>query len=217
MSDQQLTLNQAPEIDSDLVHGAIQFLNRTLYRSGVKVAVEVSEYVIATFLGGDSSLLASKDPFKTGSLRALAEHPDLQMGAATLNRLVRIGLQVRHLPADLAEELSPSHHRALLTVKNAAHKQHLAREAVQNHWTAQQLEATIAAEKPQDEPHQGRPPQSPVVKWVNALQKTAGQEQFGETMAEAFHKLPKVHQAKVKAELKAVHAEIGAVLKLMKE
>jgi hypothetical protein len=139
-----------------------------MHKSGLQLAMEVSDFVAATFLGRDPAQLHSKDPHKLASFRALCQHPALQMGAATLNRLVRIGHQVRRLPPELAESLSPGHHRALLAVDNAQHKQHLARHAVQPG-----LFTRLRRESSDSEANRGRARSSAVRRTAGAPQRAA--------------------------------------------
>jgi len=115
----------SPTIDKSVLDGAVDFINRATHASGLQLAVLISEYVTDTFFGGDIGLLSSKDPTKIASFHALCQREDLQMGVSTLYRLVKIGHQVRQMPADLAESLTPAQHRALLSEPNPLHKQHL--------------------------------------------------------------------------------------------
>lgn len=163
-------------IDQTLIDGAVDFINRNAHASGLQLAKTISDFIVDSFFGGDFSGISSKDPHKTASFAALCEREDLQMPAATLNRLVRIGHQARHLPQDLAENLSLTHHRALLAAEPAAHKQHLARLAVKHAWTVEQLKAKIAAEKPAKPQPLGRPLKPAPLKWLNAVQKAAGED-----------------------------------------
>jgi hypothetical protein len=188
-------------IDPVLLDGAVRYLQRAVHTSGLQLATQVSAYVIDTFFGGDPAGLSSKDPHKTASFAALCAHPDLPMGQATLYGLVRIGLQVRHLPPDLAENLSLSHHRALLTVDNAAHKQHVARLAVEHAWSVAQLRATLAAENPTSGKPRGRRALAPVVKWQAAVQRAVGSTVRPTDFAKQFSKLPAQEQARMRTEL----------------
>lgn len=134
------------------------------------------------------------------------------MGASTLNNLVRIGLQVQHLPADLADNLTMTHHRALLAVKQAPHKQKLARQAVKYAWTVQQLKATIAAEHPQPANHAGRPAKAALLKWLEGLQKASGDKQAGPAFAAEFGELKAVEQAAFQLELAALVTTLAAMV-----
>ena len=201
-----------PAPDPALVDRAVLFLNRAMHASGLQLATTVSAYVTETFFAGDPAALSSKDSRKTASFRALCEREDLQMGVSTLHRLVRIGQQARHLPADLAERLSLAQHRALLPVPNALHKQHLARLAVQHGWTTEQLAATVAAEHPQPPRHAGRPKKAQVLKWLDGLQRAAQGRQDPSSFAAGYGALPPTEQARVKADISALHRDLTALL-----
>ena len=201
-----------PTPDVALLDGAVLWLNRTIQASGIQLAVQVSDYVLDTFFGGDISALSSKDPQKTASFRALCEREDLQMGASTLHRLVRIGQQARHLPADLSESLSLGHHRALLTVDNLAHKQHMAREAVRHGWSAEKLAETLAAEHPQAPQRPGRPRKPELLKWLGTVRREVAVRQDDRKFAKDFAVLHVADQAAAKAELRALRQRLDQLL-----
>jgi len=199
-------------IDPNLLNGAVDFINRAIHASGTQLAAILSEYVIDTFFGGEVSLLSSKDPTKTASFRALCEHPGLQMGASTLHRLVKIGVQVSHLPADISENLTMTHHRALLTVQEPGKKASLARKAVKHHWTAQKLQEVIAAEFPQPADTRGRPTKPEVLKWLGALRTAAGDKRNPAAFAADFAKLTEVDQAATLLTMAELRSELDALL-----
>jgi hypothetical protein len=198
--------------DIALLDGAVLWLNRAIQASGIQLAIRVSDYVLDTFFAGDMTSLSSKDPLKTASFRALCEREDLQMGASTLHRLVRIGQQARHLPADISERLSLGHHRALLSVDNAAHKQHMAREAVRHAWTAEKLAATLAAEHPQPPNRPGRPKKPELLKWLGTVPREVAVRQDARKFAKDFAALPTAEQASAKAELRALRQRLDELL-----
>jgi hypothetical protein len=126
-----------------------------------------------------------------------------------LIRLVRIGLQARHLPADLAEHLSLSHHRVLLSVADGQHKQHIARLAVRNPWTVEQLQAQITSEKPAVPHPLGRPTNPAPLKWLGAVQRAILADATSDWPLAVAHMRPE-DQAQLKAELWAVQSQIQA-------
>lgn len=199
-----------PTVDPALLDGAVAFINRAAHASGLQLASIVSVYVVDTFCQGDFSAVGSKDPHKSAPFAALCAREDLQMGAATLLRLVRIGHQARHLPADLAESLTLSHHRELLTVADVQHKQHLARLAVQHDWTVQQLQARIADERPAQPRPLGRPVKPAALKWLGAVQKAmaVGDGQWSTEIGQ----LAPAQRAQLKAELVALQAGLAVRL-----
>lgn len=201
-----------PAVDTELLDGAVLWLNRAVQASGIQLAVSVSDYVVATFFGGDFANFTSHDPHKPSSFRALCQHDDLKMSAGTLHRLVRVGQQVGRLPADVAEGLSVSHHRVLLTVDDLAYKGHLAREAVQHDWSVAQLEARIREEKTEPLHPRGRPQKAVALKWLGAMQRVAGDGQKPQAFALGFTRLPPKDQAKVRKELLALQRKIEGLV-----
>lgn len=167
--------NQLAPQQLALVDAAVAHLNGILRDNGLQLALAVSDYVVNTLFGGDSTAVTSHDPTKLVTYRTLCDHPQLQMGANTLRRLVRIGLQVHALPQDVAMQLSPAQHRALLVVGDVAEKGQLARQAIENHWDADALAAAIkAGRSPQKHPR-GRAAAPELVKEVNAVVKAVRQ------------------------------------------
>jgi hypothetical protein len=209
---EQVTEPLPLQVDLDLLDGAVLFLNRAIHASGLQLAMTVSAYVTETFFGGDVAALSSKDSQKTASFRALCERDDLQMGASTLHRLVRIGQQARHLPADLSESLSLGHHRALLTVDDPRHKQHLARLAVQKGWTADKLRTTIAAEQPLPAHRPGRPKKAELLKWLGAVRREVTVQQDVGIFVAQFAELQADQQLAARAEMQAMRQRLDDLL-----
>ena len=192
--------------------GAVDFINHAARTSSQQLAKIISEYIRDSFFGGDLGLLSSKDPTKTASFRALCERQDLLMGVSTLYRLVKIGQQVQHLPADLAEKLTMTHHRALLAVSDKPHKAKLARQAVKHGWTVGQLQQVIAAEQPPLPDRPGRPLKPALLKWLGAVKKANEGKGDPIGFAVEFLDLDQGEQLAVKADLLALQAELAEVL-----
>lgn len=194
-----------------LVEQAVEFLNGAARETGLRLAQTVSDYVVATFCDGDAAVLSSHVAFRRNTIAALSRHPRLQMGANTLRRLVRIGLQVRALPPEVALQLGPPQHRALLGVKDPERKVELARAAVAGGWSPQQIVAEIAKGKAEGGPKLGRPPKSGLVKRVaGVVRAVEGLEAEG--TAAAFSALGEQERAEVVAGLRAVLSLVEAVL-----
>jgi len=170
-------------VDLQLVEGAVAWLNRSVQASGVQLAVQVSEYVLATFFGGDFAAFSDHDGQKSVSFKALCRREDLELGESTLYRLVRIGHQVGQLPGDVADSLSLTHHRTLLAVTDQRHRQHLARLAVAEKWSVAQLTAAVAAQRPAQGKRPGRPAEPVALKWLGevgrVVEKGPDVAQFG--------------------------------------
>ena len=148
----------AIESATEVVDAAVSWLNRTSQVSGIRLAVEVSSYILTTFFDGDFKQFSSHDRTKPSSFSALCRREDLNLGESTLYRLVRIGHQVQLLPTAVAESLSLTHHRVLLAVDDPRQKQRIAKAAVNENWTVEQLEAETRKLRPKDATKAGRPP-----------------------------------------------------------
>lgn len=196
------------------IDGAVAFLNNALRDSGVQLAVTVSDYVVQTFFGGDPKHLSSHDRTRAVTYGALCARKDLEMGAATLRRLVRIGLQVKELPAELAHELTPGQHRALLVVDSLEHKLELARATVAGQWTAEKLEEVISVErrKPEGEVKAGRPSKARLVKAAAAVTKAALALGAAEAFAVELAALSEADRAAVLLELRVMVGFLGPLV-----
>lgn len=198
--------------DHAQVDAAVAFLNTALCESGVRLATTVSDFVIAQFFGGDVSQLDSRDSTKSASYNALAERPDLQMGASTLRRLVRVGLQVRQMPQELAAALTQGQHRALLVVEDTAHKVELATTAVAEHWTAEKLSEVIALEHQKERPKAGRPPKPPIVKVVASIGRAISSAGSARDCGVAISALSATDRAALLVEISASINQLRAIL-----
>lgn len=194
--------------DQAVLDNAVAYLNQAMCESGVRLAVVVSDYVVATFFGGDPAKLSVRSSHKGASYYALCQRDDLEMGRATLQRLVRIGLQVKQLPPELGSALTPGQHRALLVVEEPAQKVELAKKALAEHWTAEQLEDVVAKAKPVPMKKRGRAAKPEIVKQV--LASAAGPLAWaaGTDFANAYAALDEDNRAEV---LKALNAMADAV------
>ena len=150
---------------------AVAYLNQAMCESGVRLAIVVSDYVISTFFGGDPAKLSSRNSHKGASYAALCKREDLEMGRTTLQRLVRIGLQVKAMPPELGSALTPGQHRALLVVPEQEHKVELAKKALAERWTAEQLEDVVAQEARQGAKRHEKAAVPEIVRKVAAVKK----------------------------------------------
>jgi hypothetical protein len=192
--------------DAALVNGAVQWLNRTVHASGVQLALQVSDYVLSTFFGGDYDEFQSTDRTKPVTFAALCRHEDLEVSEQTLYRLVRIGREVGLLPQDVGEALSLTHHRLLLAVDDTSTRHSLAIQAAEERWTVDALSAAIKEAQPADPKRPGRPPLPTTLKHLGAVTRAAkaDMKKFG---AE-FKKLPPEKQQKARADVLALAEKV---------
>ena len=200
------------QVDALKVESAITFLNQAMRESGLQLAQTVSEYVVQTFFDGDAAKLSLHGRAKANSYAALCDREDLEMGAATLKRLVRIGLQIKAMPPALAQALTPGQHRALLVVSEPEHKVELAKAAVAERWTAERLEEVIAARKPVDGTRRGRVPVPELVKDVQATAKKAGAWATNGTFDAEFRGLSDEDRATVLSAVRQIRDSAELVL-----
>ena len=198
--------------DLALVDGAVAWLNRSVQTSSVQLAVEVSDYIVATFFGGDFQAFADPSRTKPVSFRALARRDDLAIGEATLYRLVRIGQQVGQLPADIAEALTLKHHRALLSLSDGRSRHALARQAAAEGWTAQQLADAIQQKQPLAGNKRGRKPVPAELKGLAAMRRATQQGPDPAGFAAVFAGLAPQQQAATRADVLALAERVKGLV-----
>lgn len=165
----------AAEVDRALVDQAVRDLNQIYTTKGMETARAIGEYVVHHFFAGDLDAAARFGPSgeRHLSFRALSQRDDLQVSHAHLWVSVKVLDQLRQLPAELADALPVSHHRRLLSVRDARTKLRLAKKAVEKGLTVRAFEAEVAkarAKELQGAPR-GRKPLPAWQKAVNALGK----------------------------------------------
>jgi len=197
--------------DLQLVEGAVSWLNRAVQASGVQLAVQVSEYVLATFFGGEFGAFSDHDGQKSVSFKALCRREDLDLGESTLYRLVRIGHQVGQLPGEIADSLSLTHHRTLLAVTDQRHRQHLARMAVTEKWSVAQLSAAVAAQRPAQGKRPGRPAKPVALKWLGEVGRAVDKGPDAAKFAEYYAGLDAAGRAEAKVAVDGLAARVAAL------
>jgi len=115
------------------------------------------------------------------------------------------------LIANRAPHQPTTHHRALLAIDHAAHKLHIARQAAEHGWSAEDLEAHIRAEQPQTGKPRGRPAQPAEVKWLNAVRRQATTQSDAAAFATRVGQLPAEAQATLRADLAALRQHLDAL------
>lgn len=153
-ADRPLTAAEQQQVDQ-----AVATVNAILLRKNLEIAIELRRYVLAEFFGGSWQAWADNRPGASPAYDAFAIHRRLRVGKDTLRELIRVGEQVRQLPAPVAAELSVAHHRALLPLKDDTERTQLAKKAVQEGLTAAQLGDEVRQLHPPAVRRTGRPSQ----------------------------------------------------------
>lgn len=135
-------------IDERLVDRAVGDLRRLVMNGQVDLVSRVGEYLIESFFDGSVEAARSKSGSKPASLRRLSERAaEFGMSSAGVMNAVPIALQVREIGKRLASQLLPSHHRALLPVRDRKEKRQLAEAAVAGGWSVTELRKKVGQAK----------------------------------------------------------------------
>lgn len=143
-----------PEVDLD---AAVAHINAIHLKKGLETAVEIGDYVIATFFGGNShkSVVKQKLPL---SFRKLADHAGLNVSYSLIWNAVNVVYQMRTLPTEVARALPFTHHTMLLPIQDPEEKERLARVAIRGGLSKRQFAAEVATASPAKTPSsRGRP------------------------------------------------------------
>lgn len=183
--------NNREKASAPLLEQAVADLNRIYLLKGVETARALGEYILSTFYDGDVEALRRKSK-RHHSFRGLARRPDLLMSYSVLCRSVAVAEQLRILPEDIASSLSYTQHRALLPVKDDVAKVELARQAVREGLTAQDLQEHVRNYRrtAQSGVRLGRPPLHPLVKQANAIGRVVAGLPSGDVGRELIDDLP---------------------------
>lgn len=137
------------ETDEDLrlAREALAFIARLERRATLELVIEVGDYLIKVFYGGNLELALSRNPLKARALGMLEDMaPELEIPASRLRYAVGMSVQYRELPAQLRDRLSARQHRALLPVKDARVRTRLARKAVDEKLAGDKLSTLVRSE-----------------------------------------------------------------------
>ena len=133
----------------DQVEQAVRTLNALATRTRLELAVEVSRYILNEFFGGDWLRFTDPRRNKPESFRALTRHRDLLLSRTTLLVLIHVGRQVEAMPGQVARALSVEHHRLLLALPDPQARDAMARLAVHQAWTRQELKTAVQQQLPE--------------------------------------------------------------------
>ena len=198
--------------DGQLVDGVVGQI-RDLWRQGLlATVVAVGDCLIERFFDSSLELAASHAPVKESALRQLYKRVgELPIGLHQLRLAVRVAVQWHRMPRELADGLTTTQHEALLPLDDVTTKDRLAREAIAERLSAEQLQRRVRRIKPRH--GGGRPRTSPAVLWVRAVGRAA--VETGRAAALADPELARLPTGDVKllaADLRRARAEVDAAL-----
>ena len=137
----------AREVDPELLDAAVSQLNAIYVQRGLQTARELVAVLVETFWNGSlERALTGTDRHAT--FQALRGRGDLQVGYATLVRMLRVVALLHRLQLgeqDEEEGLSFSHLAELLRLKDRDREQELAEQAVAEKWSVRDLRAAVQA------------------------------------------------------------------------
>jgi hypothetical protein len=111
--------------------------------------MDIGEYVLDEVFHGSLIAALSKDPYKSRSLRQVADSPELTISRKRLSTSVRAAAFRRDLMDDQVDSsrLTYSHWAALLKETDDEKRRDLALEAIQHGWSSRQINERIKVTK----------------------------------------------------------------------
>jgi hypothetical protein len=111
--------------------------------------MEIGGYVLGEVFQGSLEAALSKDPYKSRSLRQVADSPELTISRKRLSTSVRAAAFRRDLMDDQVDcsGLTYSHWAALLKETDNEKRQDLALEAISNGWSSRQINERVKVTK----------------------------------------------------------------------
>ena len=129
--------------DDDQITRVVRQLNCICRAATLDFALSIGELIIDSFYAGNLDLWRNRDKTKEVSLRKLAKHPDLPMGAAALYRSIAIYEISVRLRIRSRKHISTSHVRLVLPLA-AQDQARLLNLAEDNRWPVRRLDAEVA-------------------------------------------------------------------------
>ena len=121
-------------------------LNRIYVRGGLQTAIAAGTVVLKEFFNGDIAAFRDREPGAWGSFRELCERDDLAMSRSYLAVCMDILVQLDDLPPGIGQQLSFTHHRTLLPVRDLEVKRRLARRTVRETLSSRGLRGLVQEE-----------------------------------------------------------------------
>lgn len=132
-------------VDEKLIDDAVAFINETASETIYKGSIEIGEYILENFFGGDLKFASSKNPKKVSSFNKLCEREDLTVHPNRLGLMVRVASQERFLVEKKVntEGLSYTHKAILVKLDNTKEKINTIEKCIAEEWSTRDLDDEI--------------------------------------------------------------------------
>jgi len=132
-------------VDEKLIDEAVAFINETANKTIYKGSIEIGEYILENFFGGDLKIASSKNPKKVSSFNKLCEREDLTVHPNRLGLMVRVASQERFLVEKKVntEGLSYTHKATLVKLDNNKKKTNTIEKCIEKKWSTRELDDEI--------------------------------------------------------------------------
>lgn len=139
-----LPMTNAPRLVlATSLDAAVDELNRIAVRKGLETARAVADFVLGLYYGGNLRAYKERSHPGHASLQELSSHPRLQLSGSFIAQSIAVIEQLHLMPPEVGEALSFSHHRELLVLADEEERVELAREAIREGLSRDQLKARV--------------------------------------------------------------------------
>ena len=129
--------------DQKTIDSAVDFVNKRMDNASSSI-IEIGEYLLKNFFGGDIQKAHDRAPRKGISLRKLADHQDINISFAGLSNAVNLAVQEKELgTVQTSEQLTASHKVLLLKVGDVKEKKGYISRIAKDKLSVRQLEAIL--------------------------------------------------------------------------
>ncbi|SHJ91368.1 hypothetical protein SAMN02745216_02533 [Desulfatibacillum alkenivorans DSM 16219] len=135
------TKRESEPVDMAMVDKAVTHINEIANKTMYKGSIEIGEYVLDKFYGGDVEQASSRNPHKPASYQALCKREDLVVAPAWLSVAVRVAAQERWFAGNNIDisGLSYTHKAELAKIDNGAKKKSLVKKVLDKGLSSRQL------------------------------------------------------------------------------
>jgi hypothetical protein len=205
-----------------LVHGAVVTdhvvdrwvadLRRIVVGGQVEIIAQVGEYLLTNVYGGTDEAATRRRGKESSITKLAARAEEFGMTASGLTRAVPIALQVRALGKSLAGRLGVRQHRVLLPVKDPEEKKLLALAAVDEKWTAEDLQKRV---RRIERPHPGGRSRAPVVRVIVSRASSVLVGVTPSSLREGIEQLTKSEAKKLLSRVNEMQATLERIEKVI--
>ena len=203
------------EVEETQIEDAVTWINNKIRSNVHGTYLDIGNYILDRFFGGDLEQVKSFNPHKASSFRKLTERDDLMISKTNLYNSVHVTVQEKLLlpTVQLTEQLSFTHKVALLPLKSVEKKAELANKAIDEHLTVEELKEQVKeAKKEEPQSPAGRPTLPGFLKNLSKMYKiTTGDDSLEGLNREIISGLKEDERLRVKEKIRHIMSLVSRI------